>query len=200
MDSFAGSEPREFISFYLGKEANGQPARAWTENSDISAITEAINSNAVQETAGTDSVEGTSASIKQPLPQTCSHEILPSDIEIIEDVSSQASSDHECFGRPTVNLPITRDLASQLPQSPDYSPFMIIMLASDYSSSGESVQAYFARKIRSREGEETSESAISGTLPPLGKVKVPLLPPLLSVTSHRERERERVLLKWISPT
>ena len=39
------------------------------------------------------------------------------------------------------------------------------MLASDNSSSGKSIQAYFSRKIRSREGEETGQSTISGTLP-----------------------------------
>ena len=144
MDSIAGSEPRETIPFYLAKGANTQPAQTSTGNNEIGAIPEAVNSNAAQETAGTNPVVGISTSTQLPLPQTSSHELLPSGIEIIEDISSQSSSGHECSGRSSVDLPTTRDLASQLPQSPDHSSSLIKMLASDNKSSGESVQAYFS--------------------------------------------------------
>ena len=36
MNSFAGIDPREFLSFYIGKESNGQPARTSTGNSNPS--------------------------------------------------------------------------------------------------------------------------------------------------------------------
>ena len=56
---------------------------------------------------------------------------------------------------------------SQPPHSPDYSPSLISIIASDHSSSGESIQSYFARKIKCKEGEETNEGDLSKTLPPI---------------------------------
>ena len=37
VDTFAGSEPRLFISFHLGNEANGQPAQEGEEIMDTSS-------------------------------------------------------------------------------------------------------------------------------------------------------------------
>ena len=41
------------------------------------------------------------------------------------------------------------------------------MLASDHSSSGKSIQSYFAQKIKCKEGEEANESVSNKTLPPI---------------------------------
>ena len=112
MDSFAGNEAREFIPFSLGKEANGQPAQASTENSNVSAIPEGINPNVLEETASTEPVAGTSAFRQQPLPQVSSQELLPSVIKVIEDASSQSSSCLEFTERFTRDCSTAGDLTS----------------------------------------------------------------------------------------
>ena len=65
MDSFAGSEPREFIPFYLGIDANGQPVQESTENNGIENEPGAANSQAAQETSSTSVNEGVLVSSQQ---------------------------------------------------------------------------------------------------------------------------------------
>ena len=59
------------------------------------------------------------------------------------------------------------DPASQPPHSPDYSPSLINMLASDQSSSEESIQSYFTRKVRCTEGDASKNGNLSKTLSPI---------------------------------
>ena len=94
-DSFAGRESREFIPFYLGNEANGQPAQRSAENTDLSTVPEVLNPNAAQVTAGSDPTEGALATTQEPSHQTIARELPPSSIEIIEDAGSQTYSVHE---------------------------------------------------------------------------------------------------------
>ena len=52
MDSYAGSEPREFIPFYLEKEPNGQPNQTATASNNMSSGTGITEDVATNETLG----------------------------------------------------------------------------------------------------------------------------------------------------
>ena len=128
---------------------------------------EVIYPHSAQRTVGTDSIEGALTSTQQPSHQAITRELPPSSIEIIEDAGSQTSSIKGSTEGTKADLLTTRDPVSQPPHSPGYSPSLINMLASDRSSSGESIQSYFARKIKCKEDEETNEGDSSKTLPPI---------------------------------
>ena len=156
MDSFAGSEPREFIPFYLGIDANGQPVQESTENNGIGNEPGAANSQAAQETNSTSVNEGVLVSSQQTSCPLITRELPPTSIEIIEDAGSQSSSTQGNTEGTRIDLLTTMDPASQSPHSPDYSPSLINMLASDQSSSEESIQSYFARKVKCTEGDAST--------------------------------------------
>ena len=110
---------------------------------------------------------------------------------------------------------------SQPPHWPDYSPSLINMLASDHSSSEESIQSYFARKIKYKEGEEANKDDSTKTLPPIresdsspmtitpagnstqgdksagtGLTSVTFLGPRVPSSDEPEREQDRRANKW----
>ena len=89
--------------------------------------------------------------------------MLTSGIEIIEETSSHASLGQDSKGTNSPESSIQADPKSQLSGSPDYSPSLINLLATDASSSEESVQAYFARKMMSLGDETFTHGAPSET-------------------------------------
>ena len=149
MDVFAGSEPREFISFRLGKEANGQPKLVLPRTSNTEEMSTNNNSSVAEKTHVPNE--------SQAVPHTAipTQEVglnrLPSAIEIIEGTPSQSSSETNPSGRTSSSSMAKQVTAIPRSQSPDYSPSLINLLASDNSSSEESVQAYFARRVSSME-------------------------------------------------
>ena len=61
-------------------------------------------------------------------------------------------------GGKTLTASVTEpDPMSQRPQSPDYSPSLLRLLRTDNSSSGESFQAYLARKFVDCKEEEEAK-------------------------------------------
>ena len=167
MDSFAGNEPREFIPFYLGIDANGQPVQESTENNGIENEPGAANSQTAQETSSTSVKEGVLVSSQQTSSPLITCKLPPTSIEIIEDSGSQSSSTQGNIEGTRVDPLTTMDPASQPPHSPDYSPSLINMLASDQSSSEESIQSYFTRKVRCTEGDASNNGNLSKTLSPI---------------------------------
>ena len=161
MDIFAGSEPREFISFRLGKESNGQPTRTESESNSNGETSMIPNPPAAEETHGLEAQETTVTS--PTMPSLGPLRLLTSGIEIIEETSSHASLEQDSKGTDSPESSIQADPKSQLPGSPDYSPSLINLLATDASSSEESVQAYFARKMMSLGDETFTQGAPSET-------------------------------------
>ena len=146
MDSFAGSEPLEFISFRLGNESNGQPAQ--TDKSPNGSGDDNLDqrSSVVQETVSPTVVNRTD----EMSPLTCTV-CLPTGIEIIEGSGTQSSTEQGSSVKDAASIgsPVRGRTPKQ--PSPHYSPFFVNPLASGNSSSGESIQAYLDRKIQSLE-------------------------------------------------
>ena len=152
MDSFAGSEPREFIPFYLGKESNGQPNQSSTEDHNTGGATEIACDNVAKQTSSS-ALEGGSS---DPLQQTSGlqlSDLLPTAIEIIEETSSHVSAAHESGGDLSPASVPAMDSKFQGLTSPDYSPSLLKFLGTDNSSSGESVQTYITRKLGTQNEE-----------------------------------------------
>ena len=152
MDSYAGSEPREFITFYLEKEPNQTAA----ESNNMSSGTGITEDAAANETLG----HGVERSSDAPIPQASGQlplvNVLPTAIEIIEEGSSQASGTQGTGGGLSPAAMTEMDTGAPGLQSPDYSPSLLNLLGTDGSSSGESIQAYLTRKLETRaevEGE-----------------------------------------------
>ena len=158
MDSFAGSEPREFIPFYLGTESNGQPAQTSTDGRTINGSTTLQQSNEAEQTNCLTNVTDTSTSPNQVAAPTIPLSLLHTAIEIIEDNTSHSSTSQDPVENTSTKSSISEDLASKRPHSPDYSPSLINLLASENSSSGESVQAFIARKVKDQTVEESEGS------------------------------------------
>ena len=96
MDIFAGSEPREFISFRLGKESNGQPTRTESESNSNGETSMITNPPAAEETHG---LEAQGTAITSPTtPSPGPLRLLTSGIEIIEEASSHASLEQDSKG------------------------------------------------------------------------------------------------------
>ena len=146
MDSFAGSEPLEFISFRLGNESNGQPSQ--TDKSPNGSGDDYLDqrSSVVQETVSPTVVNRTDE--MSPLTSTV---CLPTGIEIFEGSGTQSSTDQGSSVKDAASIgsPVRGRTPKQ--PSPDYSPFFVNPLASGNSSSGKSIQAYLDRKIQSLE-------------------------------------------------
>ena len=163
MDSFAESEPREFIPFNLGNESNGQP----TQTSNSESIRENNLIQHTDEAAQTSSpvtVEEATSTSKQTTSPPTSPSILPTAIEIIEGSGSQASSEQDPTARNSESsTPAVSQQTPQLP-SPDYTPSVINPFASGNSSSGESNQAYLNRKIGSLEENLREQEALVGAI------------------------------------
>ena len=155
MDSFAGSKPCKFIPFYLGTETNGQPAQTSTDSRTINGSTTLQQSNEAEQTNRLTNVTDTSTSPNQVVASTMPLSLLPTAIEIIEDSTSHSSTSQDPVENASSKSSIPEDLAPKRPHSPDYSPSLINLLASEDSSSGESVQAYIARKVKDQTVEES---------------------------------------------
>ena len=159
MDSFAGSEPREFIPFLLGTESNGQPVQTSTNNESIGENNPTQRPDeSVQTSSPSTEIEATT--LHNPttsLPTSPS--ILPTAIEIIEGSGSQTSSGHDSSVK-NVALTSVDHQTTDRQESPDYTPSMVNPFASGNSSSGESIQAYLNRKIGSLEGDLQRQEAL----------------------------------------
>ena len=146
MDSFVGSEPREFIPFHLGFESNGQPAPTSTNNESIGENNPTQRPDeSVQTSSPSTEIEATT--LDNPttsLPTSPS--ILPTAIEIIEGSGSQTSSGHDSSVK-NVALTSVDHQTTDRQESLDYTPSMVNPFASGNSSSGESIQAYLNRKL-----------------------------------------------------
>ena len=155
MDSFAGSEPREFIPFYSGKESNDQPNPTSAEIHNTGGASGSASGNVAEQTFGPTCEKGSSDPLQQSSDQQLS-DILPTAIEIIEETSSHTSAARESGGDLSPASVPAMDLRYPGLQSPDYSPSLLKLLGTDNSSSGESVQAYITRKFETL-GEEIGE-------------------------------------------
>ena len=122
MDSFAGSEPREFIPFYLETETNGQPAQTSTDGRTINGSTTLQQSNEAEQTNRLTNVTDTSTTPNQVAALTMPLSLLPTAIEIIEDNTSHSSTSQDPVENTPAKISISEDLASKRPHSPDYSP------------------------------------------------------------------------------
>ena len=144
MDSFAGSESRDFIPFYLGNELNGQPKQTQLEDQSAGGNSNSATANDASETASPIPPDlGTTPAIHSP-------RIMASGIEILEYQSSRSSvTAPDLSAKQDENEHTTVDAITQVLQSPDYSPPFINLLASENDSSDESLQAYVARKVES---------------------------------------------------
>ena len=149
MDVFAGSEPSELISFRSGKEANGQPNLVLLGTSNTKETPTCNNPSVAEKTHGP--IESEAAPDNAMSPQVVTLNRLPSAIETIEGTPSQSLSENNLSEKTSTSSLAKRVTTTFMSQSPDYSPSLIILLASDNSSSEESVQAYFARKVNSME-------------------------------------------------
>ena len=153
MDNFAGSEPREFIPFHLSKGPNGQPRQAMSEGNQ----TEDLHINPSPDAAEQTTSPSVSENLLSTAPESrpASPPLLPSAIEIVEGTPSQSSTEADCSERANSANAVKEASASHVSQSPDYSPSMINLLASDNSSSAESLQTYFGRKVSIMEATGT---------------------------------------------
>ena len=186
MDSYAGSEPREFIPFYLEKEPNGQPNQTAAESNNMSSGTGITEDAAANETLG----HGVERSSDAPIPQASGQlplvNVLPTAIEIIEEGSSQASGTQGTGGGLSPAAMTEMDTGAPGLQSPDYSPSLLNLLGTDGSSSGESIQAYVTRKLETR-AEVEGEPGPSG-----GQAKCSVSEPIqLSSSPNLPPETER---------
>ena len=146
MDSFAGSEPRDFISFSLANESNGQPAQ--TDKSPNGSGDDDLDqrSSVVQET-----VSPTVANRTDEISPLTFTGCLPTGIEIIEGSGTQSSTEQGSSVKDAASIESPVQGCIPRPSSPDYSPSFVNPLASGNSSSAESIQAYLNRKIQSLE-------------------------------------------------
>ena len=71
MGSFAGSEPRKFIPFYLGKESNGQPDQTSAEDSNTSGAPGIARNSVAEQTTSPAFEGGTSEPLQQNLTSSC---------------------------------------------------------------------------------------------------------------------------------
>ena len=152
MDNFAGSEPRNFIPFYLGERSNGQPRQVLVEDNKNEEPPMNPSTDVAEETVS----PGTAANVLQT---DSSIQLLPSAIEIIEGTPSQSSTEKEAPETADSSVTALKTFTSNIPHSPDYSPSLLNLLKTDSSSSGESVQSYFTKKV-SRIEEGPNESPL----------------------------------------
>ena len=148
-----------FYSFYSGTETNVQPAQTSTDSGTISSRPTLLQPNVAEETDRLTNVVDTATFPNQIASSPMPLKLLQSAIEIIEEATSKSLSGHGPVDNTATQSSISGDPASKRSQSPDYSPSLINMLASENSSSGESVQAYVARKIRDQEVERPEGSS-----------------------------------------
>ena len=145
MDNFAGSEPRNFIPFYLGERSNGQPRQVLAEDNE----NEELPMNPATDVAEKTVSPGTAENVlpTDPRTQSTSVHLLPSAIEIIEGTPSQGLTEKDSSEPIDSSTAALKTFSSNIPQSPDYSPSLLNLLKTDNSSSGESVQSYFTKKV-----------------------------------------------------
>ena len=173
MDNFAGSEPREFIPFHLSKGPNGQPRQTMSEGNQTEDLHIKPSPDAAEQTTS----PGVSENLLSTAPESrsASPPLLPSAIEIVESTPSQSSTEADCSERANSATAVKEASASHVSQSPDYSPSMINLLASDNSSSVESLQTYFGRKVSSMEATGTeSPVGLNLPVPPKESVSEPI--------------------------
>ena len=89
MDFYAGSEPREFIPFFLEKEPNGQPNQTATESNNMSSGTGITEDVATNETLGQEVERSPDAPTPQTSDQLPLVKVLPTAIEISEEGPSR---------------------------------------------------------------------------------------------------------------
>ena len=145
MDNFAGSEPRNFIPFYLGERSNGQPRQVPAQDNENEEPPMNPATDVAEETVSPGTAENELPT--DPRTQSTSVHLLPSAIEIIEGTSSQGSTEKDSSEPIDSSTAALKSFSSNIPQSPDYSPSLLNLLKTDNSSSGESVQSYFTRKV-----------------------------------------------------
>ena len=144
------------IPFHLGKEPIGQPKQTYPGTSSTEETPASNNPNVAGETISPDE------SKNEPGCATSSQIVtldrLPSAIEIIECTPSQSSSEIDHSEKTSSSVVAKNVTTIFMSQSPDYSPCLINLLASDSSSSEETVQAYFNQKVISMEMEAPKRS------------------------------------------
>ena len=145
MDNFAGSEPRNFIPFYLGERSNGQPRQVLAQDNENEEPPMNPATDVAEETVSPGTTENELPT--DPRTQSTSVHLLPSAIEIIEGTSSQGSTEKDSSEPIDSSTAALESFSSNIPQSPDYSPSLLNLLKTDNSSSGESVQSYFTKKV-----------------------------------------------------
>ena len=145
MDNFAGSEPRNFIPFYLGERSNGQPRQVPAQDNENEEPPMNPATDVAKETVSPGTAENELPT--DPRTQSTSVHLLPSAIEIIEGTSSQGSTEKDSSEPIDSSTAALKSFSSNIPQSPDYSPSLLNLLKTDNSSSGESVQSYFTKKV-----------------------------------------------------
>ena len=145
MDNFAGSEPRNFIPFYLGEKSNGQPRQVRAEDNQNEEPPMNPSTDVAEETVS----PGTAENVLQTDPgtQSTSVHLLPGAIEIIDGTPSQGSTEKDSSEPNDSSIAALKTFSSNIPQSPDYSPSLLNLLKTDNSSSGESVQSYFTKNV-----------------------------------------------------
>ena len=79
----------------LGRESNGQPAQTSIGNSNPSDDPEVTSLKAAEETANPELVGDTSIPLQQTSTQQSLLKILPTAIEIIDEISTQSPTEHE---------------------------------------------------------------------------------------------------------
>ena len=193
MDSFAGSEPRELIPFYLGTESNGQPAQTSTNIESIRENNLTQRPDGAAQTSSPATVEEATSTSKQATSPPTSPSVLPTAIEIIEGSGSQTSSEQDSTARNADSS--TPAVSQQTPQppSPDYTPSVINPFASGNSSSGESIQTYLTRKIGSLEEDLRKQEALVGAI---GTVKASESEPLVLIPSSSSPLSPTVQSRW----
>ena len=135
-------------------ETNGQPLQTSLETDNATEIPPVAQSTTEIMPPGTEKSDTGRAYTQQLTEEIALPNLLPSGIEIIEEKSSQASMELDSGGKSPSASVSEPDPMSQRPQSPDYSPSLLRLLGTNNSSSGESFQPYFARKLVDREEEE----------------------------------------------
>ena len=145
MDNFSGSEPRNFIPFCLVERANGQPRQVLAEDNENEEPPMNPATDVAEETVS----PGTAENVLQTDPgtQSTTVHLLPSAIEIIEGTPSQGSTEKNSSEPTDSSIAALKTSSPTIPQSSDYSPSLLNLLKTDNSSSGESVQSYFTKKV-----------------------------------------------------
>ena len=151
MDSFGGSEPRDFIPFCLGTESNGQPAQTSVNSEGSRDDNLDQRPNVAEETSSPPAVDGAAFSSEQAISPQTSPRLLPTEIEIIEGSGSKGSIEQGSSIKNAASTLSSDHQRTPRSPSPDYSPSVVNPFASGNSSSGESVQVYLGRKIQSLE-------------------------------------------------